>query len=133
MFKDSDFQIDDKYFYIKKDKYLVSKIKNARLKKLSFIDNLGQMIFWISIFSAPVWLAIPDINIAPTWLIVLATTLTLVGFIVALFRCSRFALQIKFSHIDETGTQWINVAKSNSTKNNQIFEKQVENLRGKFT
>ena len=43
-----------------------------------------------------------------------------------LTRCAKYALQIEFRHIDETGAQWVNVAKSYSTSDNKLFIQQVQ-------
>ena len=66
---------------------------------------------------------------APTWLIAIGTGLSTVGFIFSLFRCSRFALQIEFHHIDETGTQWITVAKSYLARDGELLQKQADTLK----
>ena len=41
MYKSTDFNLDSKEFRFKKDSYPLSKINNVRVKKLSFLDNLG--------------------------------------------------------------------------------------------
>ncbi|MCZ0743394.1 hypothetical protein OWD07_23380, partial [Vibrio diabolicus] len=99
---------------------------------LSFLDNLGQVLFWVFIFSGAVWLAIPSFEEAPQWLQVLVLSLTAVGFVFALLRCSKYALQVEFRHIDETGVQWVNVAKSYSKPDCELFEQQVLALKEKF-
>ena len=114
MYKETDFKIDDDNFHFKKDSYPLTKINDVKFKRLNLLDNLGQIIFWLVIFSGAVWLTTVQLGDAPTWLIAIGASLSTVGFVFALFRCSRFALQIEFHHIDETGTQWINVAKSYS-------------------
>ncbi|EPZ8231820.1 hypothetical protein ACXWHK_004614, partial [Vibrio alginolyticus] len=114
MYKNTDFNLDSKEFRFKKDSYPLSKINNVRVKKLSFLDNLGQVLFWVCVFSGAVWLVIPRLEEVPQWLLVLVLSLTVVGLVFALFRCSKYALQVEFRHIDETGVQWVNVAKSYS-------------------
>lgn len=132
MLKEADFKIDNEYFHFKKDRYPLAKINGVRLKRMSLLDNLGQILFWLFLFSGAVWLAIPDLSTAPAWLIVIAVTLSSGGFIFALLRCSRFALQIEFEHIDETGAQWINVTKSYSSRDGELLEKQAESLKKVF-
>ena len=129
MFKDNDFRFDNGYFYVKKDKYPLSKIKNARIQKLTLANNIGHIIFWLTIFAGPIWLAVQVVGDVPNFILILAIILTILGFIVAIFRCAKFALQVQFAHIDETGLKWINVAKSYSSKNNTVFEAQVKKLK----
>ncbi len=50
MYKSNDFNLDSKEFRFKKDSYPLSKINNVRVKKLSFLDNLGQVLFWVCVF-----------------------------------------------------------------------------------
>ena len=132
MYQVTDFRLSSGEFSFKKDSYPIPKIKNARVKELSLIDNLGQVIFWVFVYAGAVWLAIPNFESAPLWLKVLVISLTVVGFAFALFRCSRYALQIEFCHIDETGVQWINVAKSYSKSDSELFEQQAAVLKGKL-
>ncbi|MFM2651695.1 hypothetical protein AAFX23_14800 [Vibrio alginolyticus] len=129
MYKSTDFNLDSKEFRFKKDSYPLSKINNVRVKKLSFLDNLGQVLFWVCVFSGAVWLVIPRLEEVPQWLLVLVLSLTVVGLVFALFRCSKYALQVEFRHIDETGVQWVNVAKSYSKSDCELFEQQVLALK----
>lgn len=129
MFRETDFQLNSKEFTFKKDSYPLSKINNVRVKKLSLLDNLGQILFWLFVFSGAVWIAISTLESSPLWFKVLVVSLTAVGAIVGLLYCSKYALQIEFRHIDETGVQWINVAKSNSESDSKILEQQAAALK----
>ncbi|MFA0570913.1 hypothetical protein [Vibrio gallaecicus] len=129
MYKETDFRLSQEEFSFKKDSYPLSKINNARVKKLGFLDNLGQIIFWLFVFSGAVWLAITTLESTPFWLQALVVTLTVVGLVFGLLRCSKYALQIEFRHIDETGVQWVNVAKSYSESDNGLFEQQAAALK----
>ncbi|SBT11903.1 hypothetical protein [Vibrio celticus] len=129
MYKETDFRLSQVEFSIKKDSYPLSKINNARVKKLGLLDNLGQIIFWLFVFSGAVWLAITTLESTPFWLQALVVTLTIVGLVFGLLRCSKYALQIEFRHIDETGVQWVNVAKSYSESDNVLFEQQAAALK----
>ncbi len=129
MYKETDFKIDDNSFHFKKDSYPLAKINDVKFKRLNLFDNLGQIIFWLVIFSGAVWLTTVQLGDAPSWLITTGISLSTVGFAFALFRCSRFALQIEFHHIDETGTQWINAAKSYSARDGELLQKQADRLK----
>ena len=129
VFKETDFKIDDGHFHFKKDSYPLTKINDVKFRRLSLLDNLGQIIFWLVLFSGAVWLTTVKLGSAPTWLIAIGTSLSTVGFVFALFRCSRFALQVEFHHIDETGTQWITVAKSYSVRDGELLQKQADTLK----
>lgn len=126
MYKETDFSLKGDSFNVKSDEYPLKRINDIRVKRLSWLDNLGQIVFWLCVFSGGVWLAISELSDVPTWLQVLCASLTLCGFVFALFRCSRYALQIEFRHVDETGVQWVNVAKSFSHQDGELFAKQVD-------
>jgi len=132
MYKQSDFDIDAIEFRFKKDAYPIKRIHDVRVKRLSLLDNLGQIVFWIALFSGALWLAIPDIKTAPTWLQITTGCLTALGFAFAMFRCSRYALQVEFRHVDETGLQWVNVAKTFSHQDADLFAAQAETLKARL-
>ncbi|MCG9628379.1 hypothetical protein L1D34_26520 [Vibrio mediterranei] len=132
MYQDNDFLIVSDEFRFKKDTYPLLRIHNAKVKKLSYFDNFGQILFWLFIFSGMTWVATLSSESVPFWLQALVSSLTLIGFIFGLSRCSRYALQIEFCHSDETGTQWITVAKSYSRTDKVLFETQVKLLKDTF-
>lgn len=129
VFKETDFKIDNKHFHFKKDSYPLAKINNVRFKRMSLLENLGQIAFWLVLISGSAWLVTAELDDTPTWFIATAISLSIVGLIFALFRCSRFVLQIEFNHIDETGTQWINVAKCYSPHDGELLQKQADLLK----
>ena len=129
MFKETDFKIDEHHFHVKKDSYPLAKINDVKFKRVSLFENLAQIAFWLFLFSGAVWIASAELEDAPTWLIAIGTGLSTVGFIFSLFLCSRFALQIEFHHIDETGTQWITVAKSYLARDGELLQKQADTLK----
>ncbi|SHO58208.1 hypothetical protein [Vibrio quintilis] len=129
MYKETDFKVQADKFCFKKDVYPVAKIHDIRVKKLGLFENIIQLLFWIFIFSGAVWLVAPFIEPAiPQWRY-LVYCLTVLGFVFALFRLSRYALQIEFMHTDETGLQWVTMAKSYSKHDKALFEKQALTLK----
>ena len=128
MLKASDFKLDEQMFHFRKDGYPLAKIRAARLKQLTWLDNLAQMLFWMLVFSGALWLAIQQTDHAPLWLIVTAAILTLLGLGVALNRCARCVLQIEFCHIDETGVQWVTVARGRSVEESELLVQQTASL-----
>ena len=132
MYKETDFRLNQGEFSFKKDSYPLSKINNVRVKKLGLLDNLKQILFWLFVFSGAIWLAITNLESTPFWLQGLAVTLAMIGLIFGLLRCSKYALQIEFRHIDETGVQWVNVAKSYSESDGKLFAQQAAALKATF-
>ncbi|MYM59094.1 hypothetical protein GTG28_07650 [Vibrio sp. OCN044] len=126
MYKLTDFELSKTEFRFKKDIYPLAKINQFRVKKLSILDNFWQILFWILLFSGFVWLVMSQLEESPLLLKLIASSLTVAGFVFGLTRCAKYALQIEFRHIDETGAQWVNVAKSWSTSDNKLFIQQVQ-------
>lgn len=133
MYQDDDFLITSDEFRFKKDAYPLFRIHDAKVNQLGFIDNVGQVLFWIFVFSGMLWVATLSSENLPFWLQALVGGLTLIGLIFGLLRCSRYALQIEFCHSDETGTQWITVAKSYSRADKMLFESEIELLIASLT
>ena len=128
MLKASDFKLDEQMFHVRKDGYPLAKIRAARLKQLTWLDNLAQMLFWMLVFSGALWLAIQQTYHAPLWLIVTAVILTFLGLGVASSRYARCVLQIEFCHIDETGVQWVTVARGRSVEESELLVQQAASL-----
>ncbi|MEF1173545.1 hypothetical protein [Vibrio sinaloensis] len=129
MYKSCDFSIDEGQFRFRKDAYPLKRINDIRVKRLTLMDNLAQIVFWVALFSGGLWLAVPDIMLAPLWLQATTGVLTLFGFLFAVLRCSRYALQVEFKHVDETGLQWVNVAKSYAHQDEVLFDAQVSAVK----
>ncbi|CAM3574640.1 hypothetical protein VA7868_04036 [Vibrio aerogenes CECT 7868] len=129
MYQEIDFQLQPDNFCFRKDVYPLARIHDIRVKKLGFFDNIVQLLFWIFIFSGAVWLATPLLEQVPLWWQILVACLTIIGFVFAVFRLARYALQIEFMHVDETGLQWVNIARSYSRQDSALFEQQVLKLK----
>ncbi|WP_274024577.1 hypothetical protein [Vibrio parahaemolyticus] len=56
-----------------------------------------------------------------------------IGALSGLSSARKYELQIEFQHADETGLQWISVAKTNNKNAKNIFEKQVISILEQVT
>ncbi|CZF82451.1 hypothetical protein GCE9029_03239 [Grimontia celer] len=122
MLKDEDFKIDHEFFHFRKDQYALWKIKDARVKELSLLDNLLYIFFWIWIFSGGVWLAYSQFQ--NKGVLGLALVLTGLGAF-SIFKRAKYSLQLEINHADTTGVQWVNVKKTNKEADRLVLEKQV--------
>jgi len=127
--KETDFNIDHQFLYFRKDRYPLAKINDVRLKKMSLLDNVGQLAFWLFLFAGPLWLGMANWQPAPLWLKCTAAALAVAGVMFGLSRCSRYALQVEFNHIDETGAQWVNVTKSYTTQDSALLLRQERAIK----
>ncbi|GAA4496033.1 hypothetical protein [Pseudaeromonas paramecii] len=128
MLKACDFTLDDRAFHFRKDCYPLARIRGARVKQLTWLDNLGQILFWVMVFSGAIWLAMQQVQWAPLWLISMACSLTVIGVGVGWWRCGRVVLQIEYRHADETGVQWVNVVKSRFASDGKLLTQQADRL-----
>jgi len=128
LINEEDFNVSNTTFTFKKDEYPLSKIKGARVKTNTFQDH-ALRIFCIGLVVASiVWMICPEsfgFFTAP-----LALT---IGMISALFSVRKYELQVEFQHVDETGLQWVSVAKTNNQMVKILFEKQTSRLLGQVT
>ncbi|MGF1910887.1 hypothetical protein L4C38_15750 [Vibrio kasasachensis] len=121
-------QISGTTLRFKRDEYPLSKIKRARIKTNSIKDHALRVIFIGLVVSSVVWMICPE----SLGLFTVPIALTL-GMLSALFSVRKYEFQIEFQHIDETGLQWISIAKTNKLSAKQRFEKQVALILEKIT
>lgn len=126
LLKEDDFKIDQEFFHFRNDKYALWKIKDARVKELSVIDNLLYVFFWILVCSGGVWLGFSQFQTKEVLL--LALVLTGLGAI-SIFKLAKYSLQLEINHADTTGVQWVNVKKTNKEADKRLLEKQVTALK----
>ncbi|WP_330961821.1 hypothetical protein [Photobacterium sp. 53610] len=123
-----DFSIYDQSFRYKQDEYSLTRIRNARVKINTLKDHLLRIISIGLIVSSVVWVIFPDgfsYLIAPIGI--------LFGAMGALVSGKKYELQIEFEHTDETGLQWISVAKGNKLAEKKVFLDQVHSIKQKVT
>lgn len=124
MLNNQDFGIKGNRFYFKSDTYKLDRIRSARARENSYQSQLVRVLVIGALFSSIVWVICPG-----GFASILAPVAMVVGVIFALFTAKRYELQVKFAHIDETGEQWVSVAKSNKQADMALFEQQVDLLK----
>ncbi len=128
MISAKDFQINGTTFGFKSDNYPISKIKNVRVKKNTFKDHALRVIFMGLIMSSIVWIICPeDFGF---WSGPLAL---FIGGVSAILTIKKYELQVEFDHNDETGLQWISIAKTNQQQVRALFDIQAENIHQRIT
>lgn len=120
MISASDFRIDSSTLDFKKDQYPLRKIKNARVKSNAIKDHVMRILTIGLIVSSVVWMICPE-----SLGLITAPVSIVIGVLSGLASSRKYELQIEFQHADETGIQWISVAKTNNENVRNIFEKQV--------
>ncbi|AJR05660.1 hypothetical protein C9J03_00700 [Photobacterium gaetbulicola] len=123
-----DFQINDTNVVFKRDEYPISKIRGARVKTNSLKDHALRIVIIGLVVSSVVWMIFPGslgFLTAPLALIL--------GMLLALATVRKYELQIEFQHIDETGLQWVSIAKTNKLSVKELFEKQASEILRNIT
>ncbi len=123
-----DFRINENKVVFKKDEYPLSKIKDVRVKINSLKDHAMRIATISLIVSSVVWTICPEyfgLFTAPIALII--------GVLLALSTVRKYELQIEFQYADDTGLQWVSMAKTNKPNIKIIFEQQVIQILKKIT
>jgi ABC-type transport system involved in cytochrome bd biosynthesis fused ATPase/permease subunit len=115
-----DFQITQSHFAFRQDQYQLNKIKRVRVKANTLKDHALRMLCIGLVVSSVVWMVCPE-----SFGMLTAPVAFTAGIITALGSTRKYELQIEFQHIDETGLQWVSVAKSNNQQVKSVFEEQV--------
>ncbi|OLQ89127.1 hypothetical protein BIY21_03000 [Vibrio ponticus] len=122
-----DFTVCDKQLHFKKDSYPLSKIKAARVKTNTLRDHALRVTSIGLIVSSVVWMICPDLFGMFTGPLAIS-----IGMLAALASLRKYELQVEFQHIDETGLQWVSVAKSNKKAIRHIFEQQANEINNQI-
>lgn len=123
-----DFHINETKVIFKGDEYPLSKIKAARTKVNTLKDHAMRIATIGLIVSSVVWTVCPEyfgLFTAPISLVV--------GILLALSTARKYEIQIQFQHNDETGLQWVSIARSNKQNVKGIFEEQVVKINKNVT
>ncbi|WP_299022781.1 hypothetical protein [uncultured Photobacterium sp.] len=123
MITSNDFQIGGKFLKFKTDEYPMSKIKGARVKVNTFKDHVLKILIVGLLVSSIAWVICPDSIGQFAGLISL-----IVGMLAGLSIVRKYELQVDFQHSDETGLQWVTIAKSNHQIAKKVFEQQVVDI-----
>lgn len=123
MISPQDFSIDNQSLTFKEDEYPLAKINRVRVKTNTIKDHLARLLVIGLLVSSIVW------AICPAGFGQLTGPFSLiVGMLAALLTIRKYELQIEFKHIDETGLQWVSVAKANNAKAKRLFDEQARFL-----
>ena len=123
MISSQDFVLNSKTISFKSDQYDLSKIKHAKVTINSLKSHILRIICYGLLFFFVVWVVSPD-----GFGGVLAPIALIVGVLYAVITNRRYELQVEFQHSDETGLQWISVAKTNKPSEKAILDDQVRKL-----
>lgn len=132
MIRAADFQVDDTHLRFKKDTYPLAQVRDVRVKANNFSDHLIRVLAIGLLISSVVWMICPG---GFGW--ITGPVALFIGILAAITTVRRYELQIEFQHTDDTGLQWVSMAKGNRRAVLAVFEQQaaaishkLEQLRG---
>jgi ABC-type transport system involved in cytochrome bd biosynthesis fused ATPase/permease subunit len=128
MISNKDFMVSSDKFQYKSDEYDLAKIKNARVVQNNLIKHALRVTSYGLLFSSIVWVICPE-----GFGYILAPIAMILGVLFAVLTSRKYELQVEFQHIDETGLQWVTVAKASKLSEMDVFAKQVSEIRGNIT
>ncbi|MGY6038720.1 hypothetical protein [Aeromonas sp. AE23HZ002T15] len=121
----------DNRLQINNDSYDLNKIKGVEVWVLSWKDHLRKMVLLGLVTSSVLFYFIPTEEQAKSALLVLFLPMAafLAGALMGLLSCAKYEFRIEFAHADETGVQWITVARSRHAADHELFQAQAMELK----
>ena len=123
-----DFHINDNNVIFKENEYPLARIKGVRVKTNSLKDHAIRIVAFSLMVSSVVWIICPEY-----FGLITAPISFIVGVLLALSTARKYELQVEFQHADDTGLQWVSMAKTNKPDIKMIFEQQVMQILKKIT
>ncbi|MGL5812266.1 MAG: hypothetical protein ACRCYW_02895 [Aeromonas sp.] len=122
----------DRRLQINDDTYDLNKITDVQVKVLGWRDHLLRMVLLGLVTSSALFYFMPSEEQASSLLIVLFLPMVafLAGALMGLLSCAKYEFRIEFAHADETGVQWITVARSRHAVDYGLFKTQAMELKG---
>ncbi|MFQ2367578.1 hypothetical protein [Aeromonas enteropelogenes] len=114
---------------INADSYDVNRISDVQVKVLTWKDNLINMLLLGLITSSILFYFIPPEAQGKGMTLFLPAVAFLVGIVMALITSAKYVFRLEFKNADETGVQWITVAKSRNAQEYEIFKLKEAELK----
>ncbi|WP_234924540.1 hypothetical protein [Aeromonas enteropelogenes] len=114
---------------INADSYDVNRISDVQVKVLTWKDNLINMLLLGLITSSILFYFIPPEAQGKGMTLFLPAVAFLVGMVMALITSAKYVFRLEFKNADETGVQWITVAKSRNAQEYEVFKLKEAELK----
>lgn len=114
---------------INANSYDVNRISDVQVKVLTWKDNLINMLLLGLITSSILFYFIPPEAQGKGMTLFLPAVAFLVGIVMALVTSAKYVFRLEFKNADETGVQWITVAKSRNAQEYEVFKLKEAELK----
>lgn len=111
MYTHTDFEIDSFKLRIKKDEYSLSKVLDVSVKEIKLKDQIIRILCLSFLLSVGGWIFLP----------IIAPVMFGIGAIGALLTAAKYELLAEFRGSDETGNQWVPIARGRKKEEYLLF------------
>jgi len=119
----------EKKLHINSDSYDMNRISDVQVKVLTWKDKVTNMVLLGLITSSILFYFIPTEAQGKGMTLFLPAVAFLLGAAMAFISSARYVLRLEFKHTDETGVQWITVAKGRTALEYEAFKLKEAELK----
>ncbi len=119
----------ERKLHINSDSYDVNRISDVQVKVLTWKDKVTNMLLLGLITSSILFYFIPTEAQGKGMTLFLPTVAFLLGAAMAFISSARCVFRLEFKHTDETGVQWITVAKGRTALEYEAFKLKEAELK----
>lgn len=119
----------ERKLHINSDSYDVNRISDVQVKVLTWKDKVTNMLLLGLITSSILFYFIPTEAQGKGMTLFLPAVAFLLGAVMAFITSARYVFRLEFKHTDETGVQWITVAKGRTALEYEAFKLKEAELK----
>jgi len=119
----------ERKLHINSDSYDVNRISDVQVKVLTWKDKVTNMLLLGLITSSILFYFIPTEAQGKGMTLFLPAVAFLLGAAMAFITSARYVFRLEFKHTDETGVQWITVAKGRTALEYEAFKLKEAELK----
>lgn len=120
---------------VNSDSYNLKRVIGVQAKVLNWKNHLCKIVAFGLMVSSILFVFLPCEN--QEYGLAFSTYLPIIGFVIgailAILTSRKYEFRIKYNYADDTGIQWLTVAKSNKSKDYKIFQEQEIQLKNNIT
>ncbi|ELR67893.1 hypothetical protein C942_00201 [Photobacterium marinum] len=120
MYKKSNMYLKGSVLVVNKEEYRLSRMLNIRAKELRLKDQLIRILSISLALSVFGWIILP----------ITGPILMLVGALIAVFTMKKYELCVEIRATDESGDQWIPIARGRKPEEFLLFKNTAELVAG---
>lgn len=128
-------QQEENKLQVNSDSYNLKRVIGVQAKVLNWKNHLSKIVAFGLMVSSILFVFLPCEN--QEYGLAFSTYLPIIGFVIgavlAILTSRKYEFRIKYNYADDTGIQWLTVAKSNKSKDYKVFQEQEIQLKNNIT